>query len=189
MRAVIQKVSRAHVDVLAGQSRERSGQIEAGLMVLLGVCHADTEADARYIADKIAGLRIFEDEAGKLNRSVQDIGGAVLLVNGMPLVVVEAKTPVRETTPAPVKIDVGQIPGADPAPVVKAAPLPKVAWELGPMPPPPQAPPPTPAKRPAPAARAMEDAEKEQVSCHTRCSPWSSSQSESPFNVNITGRC
>ena len=85
MRAVIQKVSRAHVDVLAGQSRERSGQIEAGLMVLLGVCHADTEADARYIADKIAGLRIFEDEAGKLNRSVQDIGGAVLLVSQFTL--------------------------------------------------------------------------------------------------------
>ena len=85
MRAVIQKVSRAHVDVLAGQSRERSGQIEAGLMVLLGVCHADTEADARYIADKIAGLRIFEDEAGKLNRSVQDTGGAVLLVSQFTL--------------------------------------------------------------------------------------------------------
>ena len=85
MRAVIQKVSRAHVDVLAGQNRERSGQIEAGLMVLLGVCHADTEADARYIADKIAGLRIFEDEAGKLNRSVQDIGGAVLLVSQFTL--------------------------------------------------------------------------------------------------------
>ena len=77
MRAVIQKVTRAQVDVLDGESRETCGQIGAGLMVLLGVGHDDGAQDARYIADKIAYLRIFEDENGRLNRSVQDIGGNI----------------------------------------------------------------------------------------------------------------
>lgn len=85
MRAVIQKVSHARVDVVQNQSRETSGEIGSGLMVLLGVCHGDTEIDARYIADKTANLRIFEDEAGKLNLSVKDIGGAVLLVSQFTL--------------------------------------------------------------------------------------------------------
>ena len=85
MRAVIQKVTRAQVDVLDGESRETCGQIGAGLMVLLGVGHDDGAQDARYIADKIAYLRIFEDENGRLNRSVQDIGGSVLLVSQFTL--------------------------------------------------------------------------------------------------------
>lgn len=85
MRAVIQKVTHAAVDVLDGQQRETVGRIDGGLMVLLGVGHDDTEADARYIADKIACLRIFEDGQGKLNRSLQDTGGSVLLVSQFTL--------------------------------------------------------------------------------------------------------
>ena len=80
MRAVIQKVTHAEVDVLNGNTRETAGRISDGLTVLLGVGTEDTEADARYIADKIATLRIFEDGDGKLNRSLQDAVGAVLLV-------------------------------------------------------------------------------------------------------------
>ena len=85
MRAVIQKVNRAKVEVVDAGSRETTGEIENGLMVLLGVAHGDTEADARYIADKTANLRIFEDEAGKLNLSLKDTGGAVLLVSQFTL--------------------------------------------------------------------------------------------------------
>ena len=85
MRAVIQKVTRAQVDVLDSESCETCGKIGAGLMVLLGVGHDDGAQDARYIADKIAYLRIFEDENGRLNRSVQDIGGSVLLVSQFTL--------------------------------------------------------------------------------------------------------
>ena len=64
---------------------ETAGRISDGLTVLLGVGTEDTEADARYIADKIAALRIFEDGDGKLNRSLQDTGGAVLLVSQFTL--------------------------------------------------------------------------------------------------------
>lgn len=85
MRAVIQKVTHAQVDVVAAESTETAGKIGHGLMVLLGVSHTDTETDARYIADKTANLRIFEDEAGKLNLSLQDTGGAVLLVSQFTL--------------------------------------------------------------------------------------------------------
>ena len=81
MRAVVQRVSRAKVTV-AG---EISGEIGRGLLVLLGVGHADTEASADYLADKIVGLRIFEDEAGKMNRSVAEVGGAVLAVSQFTL--------------------------------------------------------------------------------------------------------
>ena len=85
MRAVIQKVTHARVDTLEADRRETVGQIQHGLMVLLGVSHADSEAEARYIADKTANLRIFEDDAGKLNLSLKDIGGAVLLVSQFTL--------------------------------------------------------------------------------------------------------
>lgn len=85
MRAVIQKVTRARVDVVAPGNRETAGEIGGGFMVLLGVSHDDTEADARYIADKTANLRIFEDEAGRLNLSLKDTGGAVLLVSQFTL--------------------------------------------------------------------------------------------------------
>jgi D-tyrosyl-tRNA(Tyr) deacylase len=81
MRAVVQRVSRARVTV----NEWVSGEIGLGLLVLLGVGHGDTEADAIYLAEKIAGLRVFEDEDGKMNRSVQDVGASVLAVSQFTL--------------------------------------------------------------------------------------------------------
>ncbi len=81
MRAVIQRVSEASVRV----DDEVVGAIGAGLLVLLGVDVKDTESDAEYIVGKIAGLRIFNDDDGKFNRSIEDIGGAVLLVSQFTL--------------------------------------------------------------------------------------------------------
>jgi D-tyrosyl-tRNA(Tyr) deacylase len=81
MRAVVQRVTRAKVSV----KHSTSGEIGLGLLVLLGVGHEDSEADARYLAEKIAGLRIFEDADGKMNRSVQDAGGSVLAVSQFTL--------------------------------------------------------------------------------------------------------
>jgi D-tyrosyl-tRNA(Tyr) deacylase len=81
MRAVVQRVSRAQVTV----EGEIAGEIGLGLLVLLGVDREDTEADAVYLADKIAGLRIFEDDEGKMNRSVQEVGGSVLAVSQFTL--------------------------------------------------------------------------------------------------------
>jgi D-aminoacyl-tRNA deacylase len=66
MRAVVQRVNRAQVTVRS----EVVGRIDCGLLVLLGVAGTDKEADTDYLADKIAGLRVFEDEAGKMNRAV-----------------------------------------------------------------------------------------------------------------------
>ena len=81
MRAVVQRVSRAKVTV-AG---ETAGEITVGLLVLLGVGKEDSEASADYLAEKILGLRIFEDDGGKMNRSVVDVGGAVLVVSQFTL--------------------------------------------------------------------------------------------------------
>lgn len=61
------------------------GEIGAGLLVLLGVGHNDTEKDAEYLAEKVAGLRIFEDAEGKMNRAVGEVGGAVLAVSQFTL--------------------------------------------------------------------------------------------------------
>jgi D-tyrosyl-tRNA(Tyr) deacylase len=81
MRAVVQRVSRAQVTV----SGEIVGQIDLGLLVLLGVGREDTEADATYLADKICSLRVFEDQRGKMNRSVREVGGSVLAVSQFTL--------------------------------------------------------------------------------------------------------
>jgi D-tyrosyl-tRNA(Tyr) deacylase len=81
MRALVQRVSRAKVTV----NEQISGEVGLGLLVLLGVGQEDTEADATYLSEKIAGLRIFEDEHGKMNRSVQDVGGSVLAVSQFTL--------------------------------------------------------------------------------------------------------
>jgi len=81
MRAVVQRVSGACVRV----NGEIAGQVPHGLLVLVGVAREDTEADADYLAQKIAGLRIFEDDDGKMNRSVNDTSGAVLAVSQFTL--------------------------------------------------------------------------------------------------------
>jgi D-tyrosyl-tRNA(Tyr) deacylase len=81
MRAVVQRVSRAQVTV----NGDIVGKIGLGLLVLLGVGLDDTESDATYLAEKIAGLRVFEDAVGKMNRSVQDVGGSVLAVSQFTL--------------------------------------------------------------------------------------------------------
>jgi D-tyrosyl-tRNA(Tyr) deacylase len=81
MRAVVQRVSRAQVSV----GDEITGQIGLGLLVLLGVGQEDSEADAIYLAEKIAGLRVFEDSAGKMNLGVAEVGGAVLAVSQFTL--------------------------------------------------------------------------------------------------------
>ena len=81
MRAVVQRVTRASVKL----GEETTGEIGLGLLVLLGVAQEDSEADADYLADKIAGLRIFEDVAGKMNLSLADVGGAVLAVSQFTL--------------------------------------------------------------------------------------------------------
>ena len=81
MRAVVQRVSRARVTV-AG---ETTGEIGRGLLVLLGVSKTDTGSTADYLAEKVAGLRIFEDAEGKMNLDVQQSGGAVLVVSQFTL--------------------------------------------------------------------------------------------------------
>ena len=81
MRAVVQRVSRARVSV----NGEITGEIGRGLLVLLGVGVGDTRADADYLAEKTIGLRIFEDAGGKMNLSVAEVAGALLVVSQFTL--------------------------------------------------------------------------------------------------------
>jgi len=81
MRAVVQRVTRARVTV----DDRVVGEIEHGLVVLLGVAHDDTKADADYLAPKIASLRIFDDNEGKMNLSVKDVAGGLLVVSQFTL--------------------------------------------------------------------------------------------------------
>lgn len=81
VKAVIQRVTRASVEV----DGKVFGQIRNGLLVLLGVARGDTEADLLYLVDKIPALRIFSDEAGKMNRSLAEIGGGLLAISQFTL--------------------------------------------------------------------------------------------------------
>jgi len=81
MRALLQRVSRASVTV----DGRVVGQIGRGFVVLVGVTHADTRAEAEWVAAKIAGLRVFDDEAGKMNLSLADVGGELLVVSQFTL--------------------------------------------------------------------------------------------------------
>ena len=81
MRAVVQRVTAARVEV-AG---EVVGRIEKGLVAFVGIGKGDTESEATYIVDKIVGLRIFEDDRGKMNRALADVGGALLVVSQFTL--------------------------------------------------------------------------------------------------------
>ena len=81
MRAVVQRVSRAKVTVGASVC----GRIGRGYLVLLGIEENDTESDLAYICDKLVGLRVFEDEAGKMNLAIADVGGSILLVSQFTL--------------------------------------------------------------------------------------------------------
>ena len=81
MRAVVQRVKRACVTI----DGTKTAEIGGGFLILLGVHETDTEADAEYLAKKCCGLRVFEDDNGKMNRSVQDVGGEFLIVSNFTL--------------------------------------------------------------------------------------------------------
>ena len=81
MRALVQRVRKGSVTI----DGKVNGAIEQGLVILLGVTHTDTEKDADFVADKCVDLRIFEDENGKMNKSLEDIGGSILLVSQFTL--------------------------------------------------------------------------------------------------------
>lgn len=81
MRCVIQRVAEASVT----SNGEECGRIGRGFMVLIGVCNEDTDKDVKYMAGKVPNLRIFEDEAGKMNLSLKDVGGAILAVSQFTL--------------------------------------------------------------------------------------------------------
>jgi D-tyrosyl-tRNA(Tyr) deacylase len=81
MRAVIQRVAEAKVEV----DSQVIGAVGRGLLVYLGVGKEDTETDAQFMADKLVNLRIFADQEGKMNRSVMEVGGGVLLVSNFTL--------------------------------------------------------------------------------------------------------
>jgi D-aminoacyl-tRNA deacylase len=81
LRACIQRVTEAHVTV----DGLETGRIGRGLVVLLGIGHDDGEAEVNWLAEKIAGLRVFEDDSGKMNRSLTEDGGAILVVSQFTL--------------------------------------------------------------------------------------------------------
>lgn len=81
MRAVVQRVSYGKVTV----EGETTGEIQKGIVVLLGVCHDDTDADIKYLAEKIINLRIFEDGNGKMNISLKDVEGQMLIISQFTL--------------------------------------------------------------------------------------------------------
>ncbi|MCR3956564.1 MAG: D-aminoacyl-tRNA deacylase [Gudongella sp.] len=81
MRAVVQRVTQAKVIV----DDENVGEIDKGLLVYLGVGESDTETDLEYMVNKVTGLRIFEDDNGKMNLSIQDIGGEILAISQFTL--------------------------------------------------------------------------------------------------------
>lgn len=81
MRAVVQRVTRANVRV----DQQVVGEIRNGLVVLLGIANDDTQRDAEYLLNKIVALRVFDDEEGKMNRSLKDVGGGLLVVSQFTL--------------------------------------------------------------------------------------------------------
>lgn len=81
MRIVLQRVSSARVEI----GGEVSGSIDRGILLLLGIAQDDTPADGQWLADKVAALRIFPDEEGRMNRSVRDVGGGVLVISQFTL--------------------------------------------------------------------------------------------------------
>jgi D-tyrosyl-tRNA(Tyr) deacylase len=85
MRAVLQRVSSASVTAHLDSKPTVTGSIGRGLVVLLGITHSDTTAEADFLLDKIVHVRIFSDEAGKMNRSLLDAGGALLVVSQFTL--------------------------------------------------------------------------------------------------------
>lgn len=85
MRAVIQRVSSAAVKVIEEDKEYISGEISAGLLAFVGITDSDDDADMKYIVDKLIGLRIFEDDQNKMNLSVKDINGSILLVSQFTL--------------------------------------------------------------------------------------------------------
>src|SRR5256714_14914763 len=85
MRAVVERVVRSAVSVVEGDDEREVGRIGPGLAVLIGVAAGDSQAEARRLAEKIAGLRIFPDDEGKLNRDIHEAGGAILALSPFTL--------------------------------------------------------------------------------------------------------
>ena len=81
MRALVQRVRKGSVTI----ENKLNGSIGQGLIILLGITHKDAEKDADFVADKCVDLRIFEDENGKMNKSLEDVGGSILLISQFTL--------------------------------------------------------------------------------------------------------